>query len=327
MWFWPREQAPTVETVAPQLKPVEHAAFGHPFIDPLASLQKTTADTSYQQLLERDQFCEAAKISINSTDNKLQFLRSLGMEMDSRYRELSEANSPYFSDPSRQNYTSRPARLIQALRLGGLLVIGNENHALDINRAWQLLKDLQREDPRNAAFGLFALVLEHDLQKSPEELHASALSLLSADHMDSLYTGFAREIFTRMQDNATKFTAGLSFLSSLPLPDYQAVRQVVTDLDVDFPGLAKSMAHLMVDPGLVAAGNSVSWAYNAFEYSMGRLLAPELDAPKFTDLDSGRREAFTRWNGLNELDEHIWSSCEPEVREKFTSEVKEWTPL
>lgn len=327
MWLIQREHNSSAKAQTIPIAPPAAAAVETAKSEPPPPPVQTEGNSSYQQLLENDRFCEAARVNIQQEDHRQQFLRSLGLDMDPRYRELAQANSPYFSDPSHQMYSTPIARFLQALRLGGILVGAGEASVHDLNGAWDLLKQLQHEDPSNAAYALFGLVIGHDLQRPPEEMHELALALFNASHMDSLYTDFAREIFQRMQANATKFTAGMAFLAALPMPDYQAVKQIVADLDVDFPGLAKALARLMVEPGLAAGGSSVHWAYNALEYSVGRLLAPEIEAPPFSELDRNRRDTSIRWQRLADLDERTWIACEPETRERLSSEAQDWVPL
>jgi hypothetical protein len=247
------------------------------------------SESNYQTLLEKDAFCATRALDVRAGNRPQQFLRALGLKDDPRFGEMAADDSPLYSDPNNHVYRTPLARLIQALRLSGDLNGGRRLTLRDAQQGWNILTELHRESPENAAFLLFRLGLEDELDYPMDQRAQTAQDLMRANEYNSLQWEFYREVLQRSRDNASKFLAGETFLASLPTPSFAHVKQGVRELELEVPGLSDHVGRLLTRAGLDAADSFVTGGYNPTEYNVGRDLASWLDLPRQDVLEENKR--------------------------------------
>ncbi|MBX3020901.1 MAG: hypothetical protein KF799_04430 [Bdellovibrionales bacterium] len=266
-------QEPLIER-APQSAKVEKKAKPMPPPPP----------ASYFQLLQDDRFCEVIEMDV--ADHREDFIRSLHLDEPGPVQELVGPHSPFFTDPSEQTYSAANARFMQAMVLSGQLE-GSTVKKLVFplyEEARRLLLDLETEDPQNAAYTYFRLEVEKALGRSTEELAQIAERILTADRFESHSLDVRKAVRARMTANASKYIAGVNYVSTLPVLAYGA-NVLVRMLDVYVPGLNEHLAELMTAQGTRANTHSFADGYDVLEYLGGRSLAPWLELPNHIEID------------------------------------------
>jgi hypothetical protein len=282
---------------------------------------------SYLQLLNEDRFCELLDVPFDQGDNPVQFLHSLGLDEDFELKEIAGANSPYFVNTADQIYTSRQARLLQALQFSRQMTSRAKGQPTDYPRALAIFEDLEHEEPNNGAYPLFHLIAEQRMGK--QELEGSAQLIMSATQFDSHAMDLYRAIMERMTENASKFLAGIDFTAAMPMPSYSSdLVSLIRLLDRRVPGLNEHLAELMTGPGRDADRSYKLGGYFPVEYSVGVALAPWLGFSSYLRMDN---EKFSSLSGKDiSLTLQVFKdkdgnpiSCDEHVKTDFYAVMRE----
>lgn len=216
------------------------------------------------------------------------------IDASSELRETYGRAGPMLSDkiylPGEKGapqYKSLAARTVWALKMGGLMSAPRSAPGMNEGAARELLLQLEKEEPANAFYPLFRLLVESRLGYPLDQLRATAEVAASATTLDSHLTEIGGELGNAMWLNSA-FHAALADYHMPPMLHWYAVGHVLEKLrkDAGFRGTPR-IAELMAEEGLRAEKGWREGGLDRERFEYAHVLEPK-KFPDYEELEHAR---------------------------------------
>lgn len=212
--------------------------------------------------------------------------------------ELFAENSPLLGKPfeeSRRPETRFLNALVYSNQLMGYDSDANHPHRnshRNTERAVEILRELEQEDPANGAYSYF---LAHALRQGgakKEEVEAAYVQAAKAARFDTFYQAAFDTLQGLAYDNLATFAWVYTYLKGAPVPDFGSgtrnLRSWASNSDTG-KWIANRLAKRLIDTGTRNKNESPGYLYSPMEYILGYNLRytvgglPEKSWEEYTD--------------------------------------------
>lgn len=222
---------------------------------PNPSQESQSIGVNFEKAISDDDYCatQRVKTTFSQDVDALMLLISRESAADDDLIALYQGrDAPILGHP-RANGNSNVLEFFNALLLSDLIYgVRIEEH--ELRTGLEMLDELSRLDPKNAAYPYFAAAVSKELGDPESEVTQRLLSAFDRPYFDAHYAMVARHLTDRASVNATAWLYAWSVVSRIPVPDFSPSNSVLNPLidqgDSRFLQGVLRLGQAMMDAGM-----------------------------------------------------------------------------